>query len=161
VNGITEPPDIDVDFEHNRREEVLDYMYANYAREHAAITGVTQCFHAPTAVQDAMRALGYPATEAFEISKRVHGGDPSGCVAELPMIAEARGVDIVADAADGSRRCPTAARLRSTHVGGFMLSAQPWGITRRADTMGRTIAVRQDDLDMIGVPKLDWGRRWR
>ena len=52
-------------------------MYDNYERAHAAITAVTQCFHAPTAVQDAMRALGYPAEQAFEISKRVHGDEPA------------------------------------------------------------------------------------
>src|SRR5207237_855400 len=88
------PPDIDVDFEHQRREEVLDYMYANYAREHAAITAVTQCFHAPTAVQDAMRALGYSVEETFEISTRVHGAEPGNCIEVIPAIAEARGVDV-------------------------------------------------------------------
>ena len=163
VNGRAEPPDIDVDFEHNRREEVLDYMYDNYAREHAAITAVSQCFHAPTAVQDAMRALGYPAEQIFEISKRVHGGEPSGSVAEIPMIAEARGVDM-----SGARgRALLKAlpgfdglvRLRSTHVGGFVLSAQPLGnyLPIEQTTMGRTIVqFDKDDLDMIGVPKFDF-----
>ena len=163
VNGRAEPPDIDVDFEHNRREEVLDYMYDNYAREHAAITAVSQGFHAPTAVQDAMRALGYPAEQIFEISKRVHGGEPSGSVPEIPAIAEARGVDI-----SGARgRALLAAmpgfdglcRLRSTHVGGFVLSAQPLGnyLPVEQTTMGRTIVqFDKDDLDMIGVPKFDF-----
>ena len=163
VNGRAEPPDIDVDFEHNRREEVLDYMYANYAREHAAITAVSQCFHAPTAVQDAMRALGYPAEQIFEISKRVHGDDPSGSVDEIPMIAEARGVDV----SGGRGRALLYAlpgfdglvRLRSTHVGGFVLSAQPLGqyLPVEQTTMGRTIVqFDKDDLDMIGVPKFDF-----
>jgi error-prone DNA polymerase len=163
VNGRAEPPDIDVDFEHNRREEVLDYMYENYHREHAAITGVSQCFHAPTAVQDAMRALGYPAEQIFEISKRVHGGDPSGCVAQLPMIAETRGIDV----SGGRWKALEAAlpgfdglvRLRSTHVGGFVLSAQPLGhyLPVEQTTMGRTIVqFDKDDLDMIGVPKFDF-----
>ena len=163
VNGRAEPPDIDVDFEHERREEVLDYMYANYDRAHAAITAVSQCFHAPTAVQDAMRALGYPANEAFEISKRVHGDDPSGCVAEIPMIAEARGVDL----SGGRGRALLESlpgfdglvRLRSTHVGGFVLSAQPLGnyLPVEQTTMGRTIVqFDKDDLDMIGVPKFDF-----
>ena len=163
VNGRAEPPDIDVDFEHNRREEVLDYMYDNYAREHAAITAVSQCFHAPTAVQDAMRALGYPAEQIFEISKRVHGGDPSGSVAEIPMIADARGVDVsgargraLLDALPGFDGL---VRLRSTHVGGFVLSAQPLGnyLPVEQTTMGRTIVqFDKDDLDMIGVPKFDF-----
>ncbi|HEY0673576.1 MAG TPA: PHP domain-containing protein, partial [Longimicrobiales bacterium] len=77
TDGRTEAPDIDVDFEMHRREEVLDYMYDRYQRQHSAICGVTQFFHAPTAVQDMMRALGYPAEVAFRISKRVHGIEPS------------------------------------------------------------------------------------
>src|SRR5439155_27147223 len=83
----SEPPDIDVDFEHERREEVLDYMYEKYDRAHAAITGVTQMFRAPNAVQDAMRALGYPVAQALEISKRVHGYEPGDCVEAVREIA--------------------------------------------------------------------------
>jgi len=163
VNGRSEPPDIDVDFEHNRREEVLDYMYENYAREHAAITAVTQCFHAPTAVQDAMRALGFPVEQALEISKRVHHDEPADCVGAVVEIADARHVDLnnargkallaALPAFDGL------ARLRSTHVGGFVLSAQPLGnyLPVEQTTMGRTIVqYDKDDLDMIGVPKFDF-----
>ncbi|HMA24709.1 MAG TPA: PHP domain-containing protein, partial [Gemmatimonadaceae bacterium] len=163
VNGRSEPPDIDVDFEHNRREEVLDYMYDNYDRAHAAITAVTQCFHAPTAVQDAMRALGFAATDAFEISKRVHGSEPGDCVDAVREVATSRCVDL--DNARG-RALLTAlpgfdglARLRSTHVGGFVLSAEPLGryLPVEQTTRGRTIIqFDKDDLDMIGVPKFDF-----
>jgi error-prone DNA polymerase len=163
VNGRAEPPDIDVDFEHNRREEVIDYMYANYDRRHAAITAVTQMFHAPTAIQDAMRALGFPAEQAFEISKRVHGSEPSECLGEIVEIADARHVDLnnargraLLEALPGFEGL---ARLRSTHVGGFVLSAQPLGnyLPVEQTTMGRTIIqYDKDDLDMIGVPKFDF-----
>jgi error-prone DNA polymerase len=163
VNGRSEPPDIDVDFEHNRREEVLDYIYDNYDRAHAAITGVTQCFHAPTAVQDAMRALGFAATEALEISKRVHGSEPADCIGAVREVAESRCVDL--NNARG-RALLTAlpafdglARLRSTHVGGFVLSGEPLGgyLPVEQTTMGRTIIqYDKDDLDMIGVPKFDF-----
>ncbi|NIP83641.1 MAG: hypothetical protein GWM90_32200, partial [Gemmatimonadetes bacterium] len=63
--------------EMHRREEILDYMYRRYGRAHAAITAVTQVFHAPTAIQDCMRALGWPAETAFTLSKRLHGREPS------------------------------------------------------------------------------------
>jgi error-prone DNA polymerase len=163
VDGKSEPPDIDVDFEHERREEVLDYMYAQYDRAHAAITGVTQLYHAPTAVQDAMRALGYAAEEAFAISKRVHHLEPGDCIGAVREVAAARGV-----ALDDTRgRALLAAlpgfeglaRLRSTHVGGFVLSAAPLGhyLPVEQTTMGRTIVqCDKDDLDMIGVPKFDF-----
>jgi error-prone DNA polymerase len=163
VNGRSEPPDIDVDFEHNRREEVLDYMYENYDRAHAAITAVTQCFHAPTAVQDAMRALGFAAVEAFEISKRIHGDEPGDCVDAVREVADSRGVDL--NNARGRALLMALpgfdglARLRSTHVGGFVLSAEPLGnyLPVEQTTMGRTIVqFDKDDLDMIGVPKFDF-----
>ena len=131
VNGRTEPPDIDVDFEHDRREEVLDYMYENYDRAHAAITAVTQCFHAPNAVQDAMRALGYPAgagVRDLEARAPRRAGRMRRCHAGDRRRARRR----------HQRRARTAllyalpgfeglARLRSTHVGGFVLSAAPLG----------------------------------
>jgi error-prone DNA polymerase len=142
---------------------VLDYMYDNYDRAHAAITGVTQCFHAPTAVQDAMRALGFPVAEALEISKRVHGNEPGDCVDAVREVAESRCVDLnnargrallmALPAFDGL------ARLRSTHVGGFVLSGEPLGhyLPVEQTTMGRTIVqYDKDDLDMIGVPKFDF-----
>ena len=77
MDGQTEAPDIDIDIEHDRREEVLDYMYGQYDRAHSAITGMVQTYRAPNAVLDAMRALGYPASLAFQISKRVHRYDPA------------------------------------------------------------------------------------
>ncbi len=83
TDGSTEAPDIDVDFEMHRREEVLDYMYDRYRRAHSAITAVTQLYHAPTALQDMMRALGYPADLAFSLSKRSHRWEPSEAAAEL------------------------------------------------------------------------------
>ena len=77
ADGGTEAPDIDVDFEADRREEVLDYVYGRYSRQHAAITAVTQVYSAPTAIQDMMRALGYPAELAFRLSKRLHWAGPA------------------------------------------------------------------------------------
>jgi error-prone DNA polymerase len=163
VDGKSEPPDIDVDFEHERREEVLDYMYDNYDRAHAAITGVTQMYRAPNAVQDAMRALGYPVEQALEISKRVHGFDPAESVSVAAEVAESHGVNLK-DAR--GRALLTAlegfdglARMHSTHVGGFVLSAAPLGnyLPVEQTTMGRTILqFDKDDLDLIGVPKFDF-----
>jgi error-prone DNA polymerase len=163
TDGKSEPPDIDVDFEHERREMVLDYMYENYDRAHAAITCVTQVYRAPNAVQDAMRALGYPPEQAIEISKRVHNLEPAECVEAIREVAERRGVDLgglrgraLLDAIPGFDGL---ARLRSTHVGGFVLSAAPLGnyLPVEQTSMGRTIIqFDKDDLDMIGVPKFDF-----
>lgn len=56
-----EPPDIDVDFEHDRREEVIQYVFRRYGRHRAALTAVVNTYHAAGAVRDVARVLGLPA----------------------------------------------------------------------------------------------------
>ena len=68
VDGQTEAPDIDVDIEHDRREEVLDYVYEKYNRAQAAITCIVQMYRGPNAIRDSMRAFGYPVEMADKIS---------------------------------------------------------------------------------------------
>lgn len=164
VDGMTEAPDIDVDFESGRREEVLDYVYGRYGRGHAAITAVTQVFSAPTALQDLARALGYAAEAVRPLSKRLHRLEPSdGAVALEEGLAAEHGLDLQ----DARGRTLLAAmralddvpRLRSTHPGGFVLSAEPLGahVPIERTTRGRTILqLDKDDLDSLGIPKFDF-----
>lgn len=164
VDGLTEAPDIDVDFEHDRREEVLDYMYRRYRREHAAITAVTQIYSACTAVQDAMRAFGYPAQLAFALSKRLHRyGCLEGARVLEDGLARDQGFDLDQPTARTVLRAVRAfddlPRLRSTHPGGFVLSSEPLGdwLPIESTTMGRTIIqFDKDDLDAVGIPKFDF-----
>lgn len=164
TGGRTEAPDIDVDFEMHRREEVLDYMYTKYGRAHAAITCVAQAYHAPSAVQDVMRALGYPAEEAFRLSKRLHGLEPSQGAARLKEeLASQFGLDLEHPRGrallSALRALDDVPRLRSTHPGGFVLSSEPLGsyMPIEETTMGRTIVqFDKDDLDAAGVPKFDF-----
>ncbi|MEX2281629.1 MAG: error-prone DNA polymerase [Gemmatimonadota bacterium] len=164
TDGRTEAPDIDVDFEMHRREEVLDYMYDHYSRQHAAITSVTQLYHAPTATQDMMRALGYEAQLAFACSKRMGRTEPSDGAA---MLREGLAKDVGLNIEDAKGRALLASleamddlpRLRSTHPGGFVLSCEPLGsyLPIEHTTMGRTIIqFDKDDLDAAGVPKFDF-----
>ncbi|MEA3245096.1 MAG: error-prone DNA polymerase, partial [Gemmatimonadota bacterium] len=164
VDGKAEAPDIDVDFEHDRREEVLDYMYGRYARPHAAIACIVQTYRAPNAVQDAMRAFGYPMDVATSISKRLHRYDPLDAAVKMQeKYAAQAGLDVgtprvkaLLRAIGGFEGLP---RLRATHVGGFVLSAQPLGgwLPIEQTNMGRTIVqFDKDDLDAIGVPKFDF-----
>lgn len=164
TDGSTEAPDIDVDFEMHRREEVLDYMYRTWGREHAAITAVTQVYHAATALQDAMRALGYPAEQAAALSKRLrryHAAEGAERLeAELAAqhgldLAKPRGRALLA----AMRAMDDLPRLRSTHPGGFVISSAPLGdyMPIETTTMGRTILqFDKDDLDAAGVPKFDF-----
>ena len=164
MDGKAEAPDIDVDIEHDRREEVLDYVYGAYQRSHAAITCTVQTYRGPNAVQDAMRALGYPPSLAVQLSKRVHYYEPRDAAErvrdELAArvgldLTEARGQTLIAAIA-AFEGLP---RLRSTHVGGFVLSAAPLGdyVPIEQTTMGRTIVqFDKDDLDAVGIPKFDF-----
>ncbi|HEY2850019.1 MAG TPA: OB-fold nucleic acid binding domain-containing protein, partial [Gemmatimonadaceae bacterium] len=162
--GKTDAPDIDVDFEHDRREEVLDYMYGKYKRPHAAIACIVQTYRAPNAVQDAMRAFGYPAELATSISSRLHRYDPADAAVHMQeRYAKQAGLDVdsprvraLLRAIAGFEGLP---RLRATHVGGFVLSCDPLGdwMPVEQTTMGRTIVqFDKDDLDAIGVPKFDF-----
>ncbi|HEY8469906.1 MAG TPA: hypothetical protein VIL18_09695, partial [Longimicrobiales bacterium] len=165
TDGKTEAPDIDVDFEMHRREEVLDYMYERYRRQHAAITCTVLTYHAPSAAQDAMRALGYPAELAFRVSKRLHRWHPGeGADALEKEVAAQVGIDVVNDPRGRAllaamRALEDLPRLRATHPGGFVLSSRPLGeyLPIEHTTMGRTIIqFDKDDLDAAGVPKFDF-----
>jgi error-prone DNA polymerase len=164
IDGQTDAPDIDVDFEHDRREEVLDYMYDKYKRPHAAIACIVQTYRAPNAVLDAMRAFGYPAELATSISSRLHRYDPADAAMHMQeRYATQAGLDVdsarvraLLRAIAGFEGLP---RLRATHVGGFVLSGAPLGdwMPVEQTTMGRTIVqFDKDDLDAVGVPKFDF-----
>ncbi len=164
VDGQTEAPDIDVDIEHDRREEVLDYVYDKYNRAKAAITCIVQTYRGPNALRDSMRAFGYPIEIATALSKRIHWSDPiEGAKHVEEILAPKFGLDL--DNARGRAFLAAMAafegvpRLRATHVGGFVLSSAPVGDYMPVEhtTMGRTILqFDKDDLDAVGVPKFDF-----
>jgi error-prone DNA polymerase len=164
VDGITEAPDIDLDIEHDRREEVLDYMYDHYARSHSAIACIVQTYRAPNALRDSMRALGYPIELANDISKRLHYDDPvAGAENVRTVLGPKFGLNVedtrgrtMLEAMAAFEELP---RIRGTHVGGFVLSSQPLGdyVPIEHTTMGRTIVqFDKDDLDAVGIPKFDF-----
>src|SRR5687768_2193305 len=164
VDGQTEAPDIDLDIEHDRREEVLDYVYGRYARAHSAITCIVQTYRAPNAVLDSMRALGYPPEQAGEISKRLHRFAPDAGAGHMQNgLAKQFSLDLESPRGRALLRAVRTfeglPRLRSTHVGGFVLSSSPLGdyMPIEHTTMGRTIIqFDKDDLDAVGVPKFDF-----
>ncbi len=164
VDGQTEAPDIDLDVEHDRREELLDHVYGKWKRSSAAIACIVQHYRAPNALLDAMRVLGYPAELAFKLSKRLHyeeAGDGADYVRDT--LAEQFGLDLTDPRGrtilEIMRGCDALPRLRATHVGGFVLSSAPLGewLPVEHTTMGRTIVqFDKDDLDSLGVPKFDF-----
>lgn len=155
-----EPPDIDVDFEHDRREEVIQYVFRRYGRHRAALTAVVSSYHAAGAVRDVARVLGLPADQVDALAKCC--GRWSDRIPDAGRLAEA-GFDAHSPSL---RRILVLAgeligfpRHLSQHPGGFVICEQP--LDRLVPVENAAMAERtviqwdKDDLDMVGLLKVD------
>ena len=122
-----EPPDIDVDFEHERREEVIQYIHAKYGRERAALAATVICWRTRSALRDVGQALGVPQPLIDAFAKEHHRFHPGEQAAlRLHALAEQLGTPIGAEQA--RLWLHLAGQLRGTprhlsqHVGGFVLT---------------------------------------
>lgn len=142
-----EPPDIDVDFEHERREEVIQYIYEKYGRDRAAMVSAVITYQRRSAFREAAKALG------------VNVGTLSARAVEksfTQLCPEESTRELVQELADEIATFP---RHLSIHSGGFTLSADPIIETvpvEPATMEGRSI-VQWDkyDLDILGLLKID------
>jgi error-prone DNA polymerase len=140
-----EPPDIDVDFEHQRREEVIQYIYRKYGRDRAALAATVICYRTKSALRDVGKALGLPLDEVDRIAKGFAFWDqklnPSNPLFEL---------------AETLRGFP---RHLSQHVGGFVISRGPLAelvpIENAAMPERSVIQWDKDDLEALGLLKVD------
>src|SRR5690606_21170767 len=92
VNRRNEPPDIDVDFEHERREEVIQYIYERYGRHRAAIAAVVITYRTRSAIRDTGKALGIPETLIDAFAKDHHWFDGALGADRLQALAQDHGV---------------------------------------------------------------------
>jgi error-prone DNA polymerase len=155
-----EPPDIDVDFEHERREEVIQYLYRKYGRERTALAATVICYRAKSAVRDVARALGLPLDQVDQLARvfawwdgaeplderlRERGFDP-----DSPVLRRVLAV---------TRELLDAPRHLSQHTGGFVISEQPLHHlvpVENAAMPDRTIIQwDKDDLETLGLLKVD------
>ncbi|RJG11146.1 error-prone DNA polymerase [Pseudomonas cavernicola] len=155
-----EPPDIDVDFEHERREEVLQYVFQRYGRSRAALTAVASTYHGAGAVRDVAKALGLPPDQVNALA------DCCGHWSDRPPSAE-RLLECGFDPdSPVLRRVLTLTgeligfpRHLSQHPGGFVISEQPLETlvpVENAAMAERTIIQwDKDDLDLVGLLKVD------
>ncbi|MEH3085736.1 MAG: error-prone DNA polymerase [Xylophilus ampelinus] len=155
-----EPPDIDIDFEHERREEVLQYLYARYGRDRAALTGVVIAYRPRSAIRDVGKALGFPA-EALERAARDHQWWDGGEIAaerlrEAGLDPRRLGVRQLLELSGTLLGFP---RHLSQHTGGFVLSQVPLArmvpIENAAMRDRTVIQWDKDDLDALGLMKVD------
>ena len=143
-----EPPDIDVDFEHERREEVIQHLYEKYGRGRAAMVSAVIKYRGRSAVADLGKALGVPpGAKAASVPER-RGGYPAA-----PRPASATGLDALVE------QVQDFPRHLSIHSGGFVLSGEPLTDLvpiEPARMEGRSI-VQWDkyDLDYLGMMKVD------
>jgi error-prone DNA polymerase len=155
-----EPPDIDVDFEHQRREEVMQYVYATYGRDRAALAATVICYRPRSAVRDAGRALGFDAAQVERLSRCLAWWDGQEVATErlveagfdpaAPMLQRLSGVVAVLVGFP---------RHLSQHVGGFVISRGPLSElapVENASMPGRTVLQwDKDDLEALGLLKVD------
>ena len=162
-----EPPDIDVDFEHQRREEVIQYIYTKYGRERAALTAVVTSYRPRSALRDVGRALGIDEALITALSKEHPGMYSREVLAGRLQDALARLGSGYAPPAQAvleqwlhlSREIQGFPRHLSQHPGGFVLTQGP--LIRLVPIENAAMADRsivqwdKDDLDEMGLLKVD------
>jgi error-prone DNA polymerase len=158
--GRHEPPDIDVDFEHERREEIIQYIYGKYGRERAGIAATVISYRPRSAMRDVGKALGMTKDITARLASTQWG---SWGLAILDEHVRGIGLDpanpIIHRALMLARRLLGFPRHLSQHVGGFVLTRGrldelvPIG---NAAMAGRTfIEWDKDDIDALGLMKID------
>ena len=155
-----DPPDIDVDFEHERREEVIQYLYAKYGRERAALAATVITYRPKSAMRDIGKALGFDLEQVDRLSKSLAWWDGRQV---LPQRLEEAGFDpanqkvrLLVQLLDELIGFP---RHLSQHVGGFVIArgklSQLVPIENAAMVDRTIIQWDKDDLDALGLLKVD------
>jgi error-prone DNA polymerase len=162
-----EPPDIDVDFEHQRREEVIQYIYAKYGRERAAIAATVVSYRPRSALRDVGRALEIPEELITALAKEHPGMYSREVLSErLQSALDRLGPQFDSPAARRlqqwlalSTQLQRFPRHLSQHVGGFVLTDGPLSrlvpIENAAMPERSIIQWDKDDLDAVGLMKVD------
>ncbi len=155
-----EPPDIDVDFEHERREEIIQWIYETYGRTHAALTAVVTRYRARGAMREVGKALGLPEDLTKALAGLVWGWSEEGVgekqVAELGLNLNDRRLRLALDLA---RMLIGTPRHLSQHPGGFVLTHDrlddlvPIEPAAMADR--QVIEWDKDDIDALQFMKVD------
>jgi error-prone DNA polymerase len=155
-----EAPDIDVDFEHERREEVLQYLYNKYGRDRAGMTAVVTSYRMRSAVREVGKALGFPADLVDAVAKNLDGR-----IAENDFCLRCREVGLDPDELAGQRFVELVEMLRgmprhlSQHVGGMVITqgllSELVPIENAAMDARTVIQWNKDDLDELGILKVD------
>lgn len=154
-----EPPDIDVDFEHERREEVIQYIYQKYGRDRAALAATLICYRGRSSVREVAKVFGYSEDSVSSLSKMLHwwskGVENKDLLEQGFDVTDQKLMDCVALA----NKLQGFPRHLSQHVGGFVITREkiddvvPVQNARMDD---RTVVEwNKDDLEDLGILKVD------
>jgi error-prone DNA polymerase len=159
-----EPPDIDVDFEHERREEVIQHIYERYGRHRAGIAATVISYRSRSAIREIGKVLGLTEDVTAALAATVWGswgekGDEALPSGQIRQAGFDPGNPTIAKAVQFTRQLIGFPRHLSQHVGGFILTSGrldevvPIG---NAAMEGRTfIEWDRDDIDVLGLLKVD------
>lgn len=155
-----EPPDIDVDFEHERREEVIQYLYGKYGRDRTAIAATVICYRMRSAIRDVGKALGFDAQAVDRVAKNHQWWDAHQAIA---VRLQEAGLDPQDAGAEQwlalTLQLLDFPRHLSQHTGGFVIARGP--VSRIVPIENAAMADRtviqwdKDDLDTLGLIKVD------
>jgi error-prone DNA polymerase len=155
-----EPPDIDVDFEHQRREEVIQYIFARYGRDRAALTATVITYQSRSALRDVGKALGLDLGEVDRLAKSMAWWDGRQA---LPKRLHEAGFDAASPVMRRLFELVSTLlgfpRHLSQHTGGFVISRGPLSrlvpVENAAMPERTVIEWDKDDLDALGLLKVD------
>ncbi len=154
-----EPPDIDLDIEHERREEILQHVYRKFGRDHAGMVAEVIRYRGRSALREAGKALGFPEAQLNRMSKFLSHHWEELDPAALQAVGMTPGDPTVERLFAVARQLEGLPRHLSIHVGGFVLSREklseivPLENGRMADRT--VIQWDKDGVDSMGMFKLD------
>jgi len=161
-----EPPDIDIDFEHERREEVIQYVYQRYGRLRAALTGVVVSYRGRSAVREVGKALGFSLDLVDRLAKDIDWWhDALGAEGTPGRDEKLRQAGLAPEAPEVRRYTRLVQELLGfprhlgQHVGGFVITEDPLcelvPIANAAMPERTVIEWDKDDIDALGILKVD------
>ena len=155
-----EPPDIDVDFEHERREEVIQYIYRKYGRDRAALAATVVTYRPRSALRDVGKALGLSGLQVDRLARSMQWWD--GSQVDDSRVLEAGldpGSPVIKRLLYLVRQLLSFPRHLSQHVGGFVISNGPLSElvpVENATMEDRTVIQwEKNDLEDLGLLKVD------
>ncbi len=155
-----EPPDIDVDFEHERREEVIQHIYEKYGRERAGLAATVICYRGRSAIRDVGKAFGLSGDTIDALAGMLWGWSSRGVTEQ-----EARRLGLdpsdlrIKQTIDLTEQLIGAPRHLSQHVGGFVITRSRLDevvpVENAAMEKRTVIEWEKDDLESLGLLKVD------